>query len=154
MNIRTNLVSGIVFVVVGAVLLLLMPGQIVVSSTTPYLESAKAAPTLAIIIMLIGGAALVFQSIVLKKEHIVVVRFDEHKYALLMMAAITLFAGMIYFLGYIVAAIVLVLALYKFYNIRNVFIHLIALADAVFVYLLFTNVFNVRLPGIGGVWRP
>ena len=151
MKIKTNLVSGALFVILGILLLLLMPGQIVVSDTTPFLESARVGPTSAVIMMLTGGMILLFKSIVLKKEHIVTVYFSDQKHALFIIAAIILFAGMIYFTGYIIAAVVLTAALYRFYRIDKPILLFIALATAILVYLLFTNVFSVSLPGIGGV---
>ena len=151
MKIKTNLVSGVLFVTLGILLLLLMPGQIVVSDTTPFLESARVGPTSAVIMMLTGGMMLLFKSIVLKKEHIVTVYFSDQKHALFIIAAIILFAGMIYFTGYIIAAVVLTAALYRFYRIDKPILLFIALATAMLVYLLFTNVFSVSLPGIGGV---
>ena len=82
MKIKTNLVSGALFVTLGILLLLLMPGQIVVSDTTPFLESARVGPASAVIMMLTGGMILLFKSIVLKKEHIVTVYFSDQKHAL------------------------------------------------------------------------
>lgn len=58
---------------------------------------------------------------------------------------------MIYFTGYIIAAVVLTAALYRFYRIDKPILLFIALATAMLVYLLFANVFSVSLPGIGGV---
>jgi len=150
MRIKTNLVSGIAFVVIGFVLLLLLPSQVVVADIIPFLESAKAAPLLAIIVMVIGGAVLIFQSLVLKIERVVEVRMEEQKYALYMMGMIVLYAALIYVAGYVIASIALVLILFRFFRIRSPIQLGIALAIAVGVFFLFTKIFNVSLPGFGG----
>jgi putative tricarboxylic transport membrane protein len=151
MKVKTNLVSGIIFVVLGGILLLLMPSQIVVASIIPFLESAKAAPLLAIIIMTVGGTVLIIQSVFLGKEQVVEVHFAEQKYALFVIATIIGYAGLIFLLGYIIASIAMVFVLYRFYQIRNVFQLGIALAIAVGIFFLFTKIFNVSLPGLGGI---
>lgn len=151
MNIKTNLVSGIFFVCISLILLFLMPSQIQVYSTVSFLESAKAAPLIAILIMLICGLLLIFQSLVLKKENIVVLQFKEQKYAIYTILFMILFAALIYLLGFLIASIVTVLGLYKFYGIKSKKQLISLLLIAVFVYFVFINVFHISLPGIGGV---
>lgn len=150
MTIRTNLVSGVIFIVLGGVLLLLLPSQVVVADIIPFLESARAAPTLAIIVMMVGGGILVFQSLVMKKETVVEVSFSEQKYALYMIGSFVIYAGLIYGVGFIVASLALVTSLYFFYGIRNRVYLVVAIFISILVHFLFTNVFNVSLPGLGG----
>jgi putative tricarboxylic transport membrane protein len=150
MRVKTNLVSGIAFTAISVVLLLLMPTQIIVSSIIPFLESAKAAPLMAILVMLIGGLILIFQSVVLKKETVVVINMAEQKYALIMIGGIILYGALIYVTGYIIASLVMVLSLYRFYKVGKPIQLAVTLVIVIFVYFLFTNVFNVSLPGFGG----
>lgn len=151
MKIQTNLVGGLVFVVFGVVLLVLQSSQIVVSNNIAFLESAKVAPIMSIIVMLVGGIVLIFQSVVLHKEKIVLIKFEEQKNALYMALFMALYAGMIYFLGYLIASAVLVVILFKFYQNKNKIHLLVVLIIAISVYFLFTRLFHVSLPGIGGV---
>ena len=151
MKIKTNLVGGVIFVMLGLILLLLQPSQVVVSNKIAFLESAKVAPMMSIIVMLLGGCCLIFQSVALKKEKEVFINIEEQKNALYMLSGMFLYAGMIYFLGFLIASAVLVLLLFKFYENRNKKHLIIVLCIAALVYVLFTRIFNVSLPGIGGV---
>jgi len=151
MKIKTNLVGGGIFVIFSLILLALQPSQILVSNNIVFLESAKVAPMMSIIVMLVGGIFLIFQSVVLKKEKEVFIKFAEQKNALYMALFMSLYAGLIYFLGYLIASAVLIIVLFKFYNNKNKIHLLVVFIIAILVYLLFTQLFNVSLPGIGGV---
>lgn len=151
MTIKTNLVGGIFFILLGVILFLLMPSQIIVAGSVPFLESAKAAPFLTIILMIICGTILVFQSLVLKKEKLLVLDFKQQKYALYLILYLIAYATLIYLVGFLIASLVLVLGLSHFYKITSKKQVLSVLVVSVVVYYIFLNIFHISLPGIGGV---
>lgn len=151
MTIKTNLVGGIFFILLGVILFLLMPSQIIVAGSVPFLESAKAAPFLSILVMVICGAILVFQSLVLKKEKLVVINFSDQKYALYLVLYLLAYSALIYLVGFMIASLALVLALSKFFKVTSKKQVLIVLVISVLVYYVFLNIFHISLPGIGGV---
>ena len=151
MKVKTNLIGGVIFIILGLILLLLQPSQVIVSNNIAFLESAKVAPMMSIIVMFFGGIFLIFQSLVLKKEKEIFLKFQEQKNALYMALYMLLYAATIYFLGFLIASAALIVLLFMFYKNKNKK-HLIAVfIIAALVYVLFTRIFNVSLPGIGGV---
>lgn len=152
MKIKTNLYGGLFFILVGVVLLLLMPNQIIVQDNIPFLESAKAAPFIALSMMIIGGVILVIQSLVFKKEQFVVIDFAVQKYALAIMGIFIAYALFIYLVGFLIASLLLIFAMVRYFKIKSraqiIIIALIAIA----VYFIFINLFHISLPEIGGVF--
>ena len=69
-KIRTNLVSGILFLIFSIVLLIIIPKEIQQTYQQNQYISAKAIPQLIGIFMLAVSVYLIIQSIVLKKETI------------------------------------------------------------------------------------
>lgn len=151
MRLKTNLLSGIIFVIFGGILLLFIPSQIEVSDSIPFVESARVAPFFAIMVMILGGITLIFQSLVLKRENIIEIHFAQQKNALFIIAVILLYALLIYLIGYIIASVITVGILYFFFKLKS-WLHLgMTLGIAIGIYFLFSKIFNVSLPGIGGV---
>jgi len=150
MKVKTNLIGGVFFILLGLILFLLMPSQIIVAGSVPFLESAKAAPFISILIMFLCGLVLVFQSVVLKKEKEVIIDFGEQKYALYLILFLIGYSVLIYVLGFLIASLLLVLTLSKFYKIESKKQVFIVIGISVLVYFVFLNIFHISLPGIGG----
>jgi hypothetical protein len=150
MKVKTNLIGGVFFILLGVILFLLMPSQIIVSGSVPFLESAKAAPFLSILIMFVCGLILVFQSVVLKKEKEVVIDFAEQKYALYLILFLIGYSVLIYLIGFLIASLLLVLALSKFFKLESKIQVLIVMGICGLVYFIFLYIFHISLPGIGG----
>ena len=152
MKIKTNLVGGIFFIVLGTVLLLLMPNQIIVQANIPFLESAKAAPFIALLMLIVGGIILVIQSLVFKKEQIVTLDFAVQKHALTVMGIFIGYALSIYLFGFLIASFLLIAAMVWFFRIKSKIQIAVIVAISVAVYFIFINLFHISLPGIGGVF--
>ena len=150
MKVRTNLVGGSIFIVFGTVLLLLLDNQVITYGNIDFLQSAKVAPFFAELVMIICGVLLVLQSLVFKKEKYVDINWAEQKYAILTLLAFCIFAAGIYFVVFIIGIILFVVMMFYINRNRSIpeFIGLCILALG--IYFLFTLVFHVQLPGIGG----
>lgn len=153
MKIKTNLCGGVFFVVLGAILWLLIPTQIVISSDIPLLESAKIAPMLAIGMMVLCGLVLIIQSLVFKSEHIVTINFKEQRVALVIIGTMILYAALIYFVGYLIGTVVVIVLMLLLYKERRPISYIVLIIIGVLVYFLFKSVFHINLPGIGGVFQ-
>jgi hypothetical protein len=151
MKVRTNLTGGIIFIVFGTVLMLLLNTQVITYGQISFLQSAKVAPFFAEIIMVLGGIFLVIQSLVFKKESIIVIRWEEQKFAVLTILVFCIFAAAIYYTGFIIGSFLFIISMFVLNRNRSIleFVGLCALA--VGIYFLFTSVFYVQLPGFGGV---
>lgn len=151
MKVRTNLVGGIIFMVTGLVLLILLDSQVIVYGEISFLQSAKVIPFVMESLMIIGGVILVIQSLFLKKENLVEIKWSEQKYAIEVIGIFLLFAFMIYYTGFIIGAVVFVLLMFVFFKNRNI-LEILGLGIlSILIFLLFTKVFHVELPGLGGM---
>jgi hypothetical protein len=151
MKVRTNLVGGIIFIVFGTTLLALLNKQVITYGNITFLQSAKVLPFIAEIVMIIGGVALVIESLVFKKDKIVDFIWEEQKNAIFTIGFFCIFAGGIYFFGFIVGAILFLISMFWYYKNKNLLEFVVLLALIIGVYFLFTGVFYVQLPGLGGV---
>ncbi len=150
MKVRSNLTGGIIFVVFGTLLLLLLEAQVITYGQIPFLQSAKVLPFMAEVVMIAGGLFLILQSLVFKKETVVEIRWEEQKYALIVLAIFAVFASLIFFAGYIVGSVVFVLLMSRLYRNRNLLEVAMLAVLAIGIFVLFTQVFYVQLPAF---WR-
>jgi len=150
MKVRSNLTGGIIFVVFGTLLLLLLEAQVITYGMIPFLQSAKVLPFMAEVVMIAGGLFLILQSLVFKKETVVEIRWEEQKYALIVLGIFAVFASLIFFAGYIVGSVVFVLLMSRLYRNRNLLEVAMLAVLAIGIFVLFTQVFYVQLPAF---WR-
>lgn len=150
MKVKTNLVGGVLFIVLGVVLLALLPTQIKMAGQTNFLESNRVIPAAIEVIMIICGIILVVQSLVFKKEDYVDIKWEEEKYALMVFLIFAVFAALVYCIGFLVGAVVFVVLMALFYKNKNIIEILILAALAVGLYFLFKKAFRINLPGFGG----
>lgn len=151
MKVRTNLTGGVIFIVFGTVLLLLLDKQVVTYGNIHFLQSAKVLPFFAELVMIGCGVLLVIQSLVFKKENIVEFIWAEQRFAVYVLAIFCVYAAAIYFLGFLIGSLLFVILMFILYKNRNILQFILLCALAIGIYLLFTAVFYVQLPGIGGV---
>lgn len=150
MKVRTNLTGGSIFIVFGTILMLLLNKQVITYGEIEFLQSAKVAPFFAELIMIAGGIILVIQSLVFKKEKFVDINLEELKIAMATIIAFCLFALGIYYAGFIIGSLLFVALMFVLNRNKSIpqFIGLCVLAIG--IYFLFTSVFYVQLPGLGG----
>jgi hypothetical protein len=151
MKVRTNLVGGLIFIVFGSILLALLNKQVITYGNITFLQSAKVLPFIAEIVMVGGGVGLVIESLVFKKDEIVEFVWSEQKNAVYTIGFFCIFAAGIYFLGFIIGAILFLISMFIYYKNRSILQLVCLIALIIGVYFLFTGVFYVQLPGIGGV---
>lgn len=150
MKIRSNLTGGIIFLVFGSILMILLDAQVITYGNIDFLQSAKVSPYMAELVMIIGGALLIIQSVIFKKEKIVEISWVEQKYAIAVIGLFALFAALIYFVGFVVGALVFVVLMSRLNKNRNIIEIIVLCVLALGIYALFTLVFHVQLPAF---WR-
>lgn len=151
MKIKTNLVGGILFVIVSAILLILIPLQIAM----PRIQSAgvnpQFMPRAVTIIMGICGIGLIVQSLVFKKEKILEVELKEETIAMVVAGIMLLFTVLIVKAGFLIGSFVMVATMLFYYRVKTIWPYIITFALAAGIYFMFVNLFHVGLPGIGGI---
>jgi putative tricarboxylic transport membrane protein len=152
MKVRTNLVGGILFVIIAAVILWLIPSQIAMPEVQSAGVNPRLMPRVVSIIILVCGALLIVQSLFLKKEEVIEVHFKkEQSTALVVALVMVLFTVLIIKIGFLIGSFVMIFTLMYFYGVRKIKPYITCFAWATVIYLMFVYVFNIGLPGIGGI---
>jgi hypothetical protein len=150
-KVRTNLVGGGVFIVFGTILLACLNNQIITCGNITFLQSAKVLPFVAEIVMIFGGILLVIESTVFKKDTIVEFVWEEQKNAIYTIGFFCIFAVGIYFLGFVIGGILFMISMFLFYKNKSILQFICLVLLVIGIYYLFTRVFYVQLPGLGGM---
>jgi hypothetical protein len=130
--------------------MLLLKSQVITYGQIDFLQSAKVLPFMVELVMIVGGTLLIIQSVFFKKEKVVEICWADQKYAIAAIGLFALFAALIYFVGFVVGALVFVVLMSRLYRNRNILEIVVLCLLAIAIYLLFTLVFHVQLPAF---WR-
>lgn len=146
------MISGAVFAVVAAVFWLLVPSQVDTMETTAI--NAQTFPRIAIGGLFLFSAALFLQGLITApKKEVVVNREALHSaafrkemrsifYALILIA----YTVLLTFLGFLIATVLLVIAILLFYGARKWYYFAVPLVMVAVVYFVFASLLHVSLP--------
>ena len=149
---NTEIISGAVFAVVGAVLWLLIPSQI--QTMEKGAVNAQTLPRIAIGGMVLFAVGLLLEGLFAKEKKELVITAESFRSAAfkkelrsivycLFLAAYCL---IIQPLGFVASTVVLVLAVMVYYGARKWYYYAIPLAMVGIVYYVFKVLLNVSLP--------
>lgn len=149
---NSEMISGVIFAILGAVLWLLIPSQI------PTLEksaiNAQSLPRIAIGGMAVFGVGLLLEGIFTKaKKELVITKesfrsaaFKKEMRSVLYALFLVAYCFMVQPLGFIVSTVILVVAIMLFYGARKWYYYAIPLAMVGIVYYVFRVLLHVSLP--------
>lgn len=149
---NTEVISGTIFAIAGAILWFLIPSQIKTLEKTAI--NAQTLPRIAIGGMFIFAVGLLLEGIFIKeKKELVVTKESFHSagfkkemrsvlYALFLVA----YCFMVQPLEFIISTVILVLAVMIFYGARKWYYYAIPLAVIGIVYYVFRVLLHVSLP--------
>ena len=126
MKIKTNLVSGIIFLILSVAIYVLIPGQIAQPSHLGAGPSPRTIPKLVSAVMFICSLLLIVQSLVFKKEKVIVIDFSEEKSVFKAILFIILFGVLMITAGYLVAVWVTLPIMLYFMGERKPFVYIFA----------------------------
>ena len=149
---NTEIISGLVFIIVAAVLWLLIPSQIQTLEKSAI--NAQTIPRIAIGGLFLCSAGLLIQGLLSHdKKEIVITRETFHSEGFLREMRSVIFALMliaycflITLLGFIISTIILVIAILLFYGARKWYYYAIPLAMVGVVYYVFGVLLRISLP--------
>ncbi len=150
MKIKTNLMTGVVFLILSVLIYVLIPGQI---AQPPHLgtgPSPRTIPYLTSAVMFICSILLIGESILFKKEKIVEIDLKEEKSVFKIILCILLFGILMINAGYLIAVWVTIPIMLFIMGERKPYIYFFCVLAATGIYFLFSNVFHISLPGFGG----
>lgn len=149
---NSEIISGLVFVIVAAVLWLLIPSQIQTLEKTAI--NAQTIPRIAIGGLFLCSAGLLIQGLLSHdKKEIVITRASFHSdgfrremRSLLFAAFLIIYCFLVTLLGFIVSTVLLVIAILLFYGARKWYYYAIPLVMVGVVYYVFAVLLRISLP--------
>lgn len=149
---NSEMISGVIFAILGAVLWLLIPSQIPTLEKTAI--NAQTLPRIAIGGMAVFGVGLLLEGIFTKaKKELVITKesfrsaaFKKELRSVLYALFLVAYCFMVQPLGFIVSTVILVVAIMLFYGARKWYYYAIPLAMVGIVYYVFRVLLHVSLP--------
>lgn len=142
---RSNLVTGIVSVILGIICMVIIPGQIGEDYSATYGITSRTIPYAVAILWLVCGVVLMVQSLVFKKDEIKVLDVSKEAKALGYMLVIMVYA-VLFKKSFLLSTMFLGVATLAFTGSRKKSFYLIVIAMVAVLYLLFAKVLHVQLP--------
>ena len=149
---NSEIISGLVFVIVAAVLWLLIPSQIQTLEKTAI--NAQTIPRIAIGGLFLCSVGLLIQGllshdkkeIVITRESIHSAGFRREMRSLLFAAFLIIYCFLVTLLGFIVSTVLLVIAILLFYGARKWYYYAIPIVMVGVVYYVFAVLLRISLP--------
>lgn len=152
-KIPTNLIGGILIMLLSFIVWLLIPNQINIGEAAMQKaqSNSRLIPDMLAIGIGISGALLVFQSLVLKKEV-----YKEYNLGLEAKGAIYLVILIVYivlveYVGMLVACLLMGIGSLVYFRTKKIRRYIIVFAFFIVIYLVFSLVLKVKFPTLGGL---
>lgn len=142
---RSNLVAGIVSVILGIICMVIIPRQIGEDYSATYGITSRTVPYAIAVLWIICGIVLMVQSLVFKKDEIKMIDVSKEAKAVGYMLVILIYA-VLFKKSFLLSTVFLGLATLAFTGSRKKSFYLIVFAVVVILYLLFSKVLHVQLP--------
>lgn len=149
---NSEIISGLVFVIVAAVLWLLIPSQI--QTLEKSMVNAQTIPRIAIGGLFLCSAGLLVQGLLSpNKKEVVITRetfrsehFRREMRSVVFALFLIAYCFLVTLLGFIVSTVLLVIAILLFYGARKWYYYAIPLAMVGVVYAVFGVLLRISLP--------
>ncbi len=147
-RIRTNLVSGIIFLLFSIILLVIIPVEIQQTYQQNQYIDAKAIPQMIGVFMLIVSIYLILKGTLLKKEVIKEYELRPEVMGLVFILVLALYVFLIGILGFLVSSLLLAAFTLFYEKVRNWKLWVIVLAMVLVVYFAFTAGLGINFPSL------
>ena len=149
---NSEIISGVVFAIVGVILWFLIPSQIQTLEKSAI--TAQTLPRIAIGGMVLFSVGLLLEGILMReKKELVITKESFHSEAfhkevksLIYCLFLVIYCFMVEPLGFVVSTILLVIAIMLFYGARKWYYYAIPLSMIAVVYVVFKVLLHVSLP--------
>ncbi len=142
---KSNLVAGIVSLVLGVICLILVPLQIAKDYSATYGITSRTVPYAIGILWIICGVILLVQSIVLKKDTEKTLVVGKELKALAYMVMLLVY-GILFKRSFLISTILLGVATLAMTGTKKKLFYVIVIAMVVVLYLLFAKVLHIQMP--------
>ncbi len=142
---KSNLVAGIVSLVLGVICLILVPLQIAKDYSATYGITSRTVPYAIGILWIVCGVILLVQSIVLKKDTEKTLVVGKELKALAYMVMLLVY-GILFKRSFLISTILLGVATLAMTGTKKKLFYVIVIAMVVVLYLLFAKVLHIQMP--------
>lgn len=142
---KSNLVAGIVSLILGVICLILVPLQIAKDYSATYGITSRTVPYAIGILWIVCGVILLVQSIVLKKDTEKTLVVGKELKALAYMVMLLVY-GILFKRSFLISTILLGVATLAMTGSKKKLFYVIVIAMVVVLYLLFARVLHIQMP--------
>ncbi len=142
---KSNLVAGIVSLILGVICLILVPLQIAKDYSATYGITSRTVPYAIGILWIVCGVILLVQSIVLKKDTEKTLVVGKELKALAYMVMLLVY-GILFKRSFLISTILLGVATLAMTGTKKKLFYVIVIAMVVVLYLLFAKVLHIQMP--------
>lgn len=145
MKYRSNLVAGIVSILLGGICWMIIPSQIAEDYAVTYGITSKTVPYAVAVLWVICGFVLVAQSLIFKKDDIKTIEVRKEAKALGYMAVILVYA-LLFKKSFLISTAFLGVVTLTFTGTKKKSFYGIILFVVLVLYLLFSKVLHIQMP--------
>ena len=142
---KSNLVAGIVSLILGVICLILVPFQIAEDYSVTYGITSRTVPYAIGILWIVCGIILLVQSLILKKDTEKTLVVGKELKALAYMVILLVY-GILFKRSFLISTILLGVATLAMTGSKKKIFYVIVIAMVVVLYLLFGKVLHIQLP--------
>lgn len=142
---ESNLVAGIVSLILGVICLILVPLQIAKDYSATYGITSRTVPYAIGILWIVCGVILLVESLILKKDTEKTLVVGKELKALAYMV-ILLAYGILFKRSFLISTILLGVATLAMTGTKKKLFYVIVIAMVVVLYLLFAKVLHIQMP--------
>ncbi len=142
---KSNLVAGIVSLILGVICLILVPLQIAKDYSATYGITSRTVPYAIGILWIVCGVILLVESLILKKDTEKTLVVGKELKALAYMV-ILLAYGILFKRSFLISTILLGVATLAMTGTKKKLFYVIVIAMVVVLYLLFAKVLHIQMP--------
>lgn len=142
---RSNLVAGVVSIVLGIICLILIPQQIGEDYAVTYGITSRTVPQAVAVLWIVCGVVLMVQSLIFHKDTVKTLEITKELKAVLYMTVLVIYMFTFEY-SFLIATILLGVITLAFTGCKKPLDYIIVVATVVLIYLAFTYALHVKLP--------
>lgn len=145
-KLRTNLIGGLLGLIIAAIIWFVIPAQIKVMQASTYSVDARFMPRLVTLIIALMSIVLLIQSLVLKKERIVDIIIKEETRVIVFYLILVAYVVLIPIIGFLISTLLISLGTLLYLRCKRKSYYIITGVIVAGIYLAFIFLLNVPLP--------
>lgn len=142
---KSNLVAGVVSLILGVICLILVPLQIAKDYSATYGITSRTVPYAIGILWIVCGVILLVESLILKKDTEKTLVVGKELKALAYMVILLVY-GILFKRSFLITTILLGVATLAMTGTKKKLFYVIVIAMVVVLYLLFAKVLHIQMP--------